>query len=312
MFKRLLLTFFSLILFLGLHAQELEPRALTNIPLGTNFVAANYSFMYGNVLFDPVLSYEGVTSTTGALTVAYLHAFDFFGMGAKYNIGFSGVHAYWQGEQYNTDSSLVRVGPADLRVGFSVNVLGSPALTPQEYASYTQKSILGVSFLMVIPTGQYYSNKLINIGANRWAFRPQVGYSFTSDTWIFEGMANIWLFSPNREFANGYTVGNTLRQHPISTFKLNVIKTFKKGSWLALGGGWAEGGRAYVNDEKRSSDVSTLRYGLIYSVPINRHHSLKFSAITSARFQEGPDFDAYSITYQYGWNTLLKKPSAIE
>ena len=36
-------------------AQELEPRALTNLPVGSNFVLAGYSFLTGNTLLDPAL-----------------------------------------------------------------------------------------------------------------------------------------------------------------------------------------------------------------------------------------------------------------
>ena len=39
------------------------------------------------------------------------------------------------------------------------------------------RTIVGVSLLVQAPTGQYDPDRLINIGTNRWTFRPEVGVS---------------------------------------------------------------------------------------------------------------------------------------
>ena len=46
-----------------------------------------------------------------------------------------------------------------------------------EFKSYPQGHTLGVGLTIGMPTGQYDSSKVINFGANRWAFKPEVGYS---------------------------------------------------------------------------------------------------------------------------------------
>jgi hypothetical protein len=53
-----LIVIFRTILNTTVYAQELELRAVTNLPVGTNFIVAGYGFASGNVLVDPALPIE--------------------------------------------------------------------------------------------------------------------------------------------------------------------------------------------------------------------------------------------------------------
>ncbi|MGD9328860.1 MAG: hypothetical protein PVH48_07840, partial [Cyclobacteriaceae bacterium] len=44
-------------------SQELEPRALTNVPIGMNFLFMGYSFSQGDLLLDPALPIEDLDGT---------------------------------------------------------------------------------------------------------------------------------------------------------------------------------------------------------------------------------------------------------
>jgi len=109
---------------------------------------------------------------------------------------------------------------------------------------------------------------------------------------------NVWLFTAN----NSFWGGNKLEQSPIGTIKVNAIKSFKKGIWAALGAGYAYGGRSFVNGEKRSANISVMRLGAIVAIPLHPQHSLKLTALTALRFEEGADFDSFALAYQFLWN----------
>ena len=158
---------------------------------------------------------------------------------------------------------------------------------------------------ITLSTGQYYNDKLINLSSNRWAFRPQLGISHKHQSWYFELMTNVWLFTKNNSFWDG----NKLEQNPIGTIKGHIIKSFKKGIWVAVGTGYAFGGQAYVNDVKKDSKISTLRFGAIVAIPLNAKHSIKLTFLSAKRFKEGADFDAFSIGYQYMWFKSEKNPA---
>jgi len=54
-----------------INAQELEPRAYTNLPVGMNFVVAGYSYQTGGVLFDPAIPLENANIKTHSSLFAY-------------------------------------------------------------------------------------------------------------------------------------------------------------------------------------------------------------------------------------------------
>lgn len=279
-------------------SQELEPRSLTNVPVGTNFAVLGYTFASGNILFDPALPLEDVNANTHVIVGAYVRSFSFFGMGAKANVILPFAAGDWEGVYQGTETTTARTGMGDLRFGFSFNFAGSPALKKDGFKDYKQKTIAGFSLQVVAPTGQYFEDRLINLGSNRWAFRPQLGVSHKINTWDIEYALNVWLFTTNDAFWSG----NTLKQNPIGTFKVHIIKSFNKGIWASLGAGYAFGGRSYVNDVRREAIISVLRLGAIVVVPVHPQHSLKLTVLTAMRFAEGADFDAISLTYQFMWN----------
>lgn len=46
-----------------------------------------------------------------------------------------------------------------------------------QFESYKPTTIVGVSLTMTAPTGMYHANKILNLGANRWSFRPEIALS---------------------------------------------------------------------------------------------------------------------------------------
>ena len=293
---------YALILILLVHtsldAQELEPRALTNVPVGTNFAVMGYGYANGNILFDPALPLEDVNATTHVLVGAWVRSYNFFGLGAKSSVVLPFATGNWTGIYQGDDAYVSRTGIADLKLGFSFNFVGSPAVNKSQFSSYEQKTIAGFSFQMAAPTGQYFEDRFINLGSNRWAFRPQLDVSHKLGTWYLEYALNIWLYTTNSAFWDG----NTLKQNPIGTIKMNLIKSFNRGIWAAVGAGYAFGGRAYVNDMQRDATISTMRFGAIVSVPLHPQHSLKLAVILARRFAEGADFNSVSLAYQFLWN----------
>ena len=53
-----------------------------------------------------------------------------------------------------------------------MNLLGS-ALTPSEFARRKPSTTLGLSITVIMPTGTYDRKEFINIGSNRWTFKPE-------------------------------------------------------------------------------------------------------------------------------------------
>jgi len=285
------------------HAQELEPRSLTNLPIGTNFALLGYGYAAGDILLDPALPIEDLDAKLNTFIGAYVRSIRLFGNSGKVNAILPYANGYWEGKYIGQDSSTSRTGFGDLRLGFSYNFLGSPALKMSDYNDYHQKTIFGLNFQLVVPIGQYNDTKLLNLGSNRWTFKPQLGLSQVVKKWTFEAYTSIWIFTTN----NNFWGGNKLEQNPLFTFKVHVIRSLPKGVWIAANGGYGVGGKSYVNGEERESRISVFRFGLTVAVPVAKQHSLKLSLNSGRRLEMGADYDGIAISYQYRWLGIKDK-----
>src|SRR3954464_12941145 len=64
-------------------AQEIEPRAYSNAPVGVNFLIAGYAFTSGGLSFDPSLPVQNAHLRTSSAVLGYARVLDLWGMSAK-------------------------------------------------------------------------------------------------------------------------------------------------------------------------------------------------------------------------------------
>ncbi len=278
-------------------AQELEPRSLTNLPVGTNFIAAGYGYSWGSTLLDASIPIEDLNSNIHGIVAAYVRSINFFGMGGKVDVILPYAIGDWDGRLEGTSRTASRSGFGDPRFRLSFNFFGSPALKLDKFKSYQPQSIIGFSIQVYAPLGQYSEDKLINLGSNRWTIKPQIGISRYNGKWIFEGYFSVWLYTAN----NAFVVDSKLETQPLYVFKFHTIRSLPKNTWLTIDVGYGIGGKTILNDLLRDDRISSLRLGLSYAVPIAKRHTIKFAFLSAIRFEKGPDYDAFGISYQYRW-----------
>ncbi len=278
-------------------AQELEPRALTNVPVGTNFVALGYAFSVGNVLLDPAIPIEDLDADLHTFIAAYARAIDVFGLSGKVDAIVPASTGRWTGILDNQDTTRIANGVGDPRVRLSVNLVGAPALSAEEFADYVPGTVVGASVQVWVPVGQYDRERLINLGSNRWAFVSQVGVSQRLGPWIIEAYANARFFTTNNDFFGG----NTLDQRPFLAARLHIVRTLSQRFWVTIDGGIGAGARGVVNGLPSDNYQSAFRVGITAAGRIAGGHSLKFAAATTQRIDRGPQFDVISLAYQFAW-----------
>jgi hypothetical protein len=278
-------------------AQEAEPRSYSNAPIGLNFLIAGYVYSQGKIAFDPdgAIADAAFNSHTGVL--AYVRSFDLAGLSAKFDVivptSSFAAHGLVNGEPREREM----LGLGDPRFRVSVNLFGAPALSAKEFASYQQDLIVGLSLQVSAPLGQYDNTKLLNLGNNRWSFRPELGISKAWGPWTVELAPGVTFFSDNTDFFSG----NTLAQAPIYAVQGHVIYTFQSGIWMALDGLYFAGGRTALNGVKSDNEQAITRAGLTVALPIDRQSSLKLSASTGITTRTGSELTAVGIAWQYRW-----------
>ncbi len=278
-------------------AQELEPRAYRTLPTGLNAAVFAYAFSSGNVVSEPSTPIEDLEAEAHTVILGYLRSFGLFGRSASMTL--TAPYVYMSASA-TLDGSFVegdRTGWATPRARLAVNLLGGPALTPKEFAQYKQRQNLGVSLTVAPPGGQYTSDHLINFGTNRWAFKPEIGYSSIRGKWIFEAAAGVWIFTTNTDAPGGVT----RRQDPIGSFQGHISYSFKPGLWLALTANYFTGGRTSIDGVEKDDLQKNSRIGLTLSLPMGRGKSVKLAAHTGAVTSIGADFDIATVAYQILW-----------
>jgi len=277
------------------YGQDLEPRAYSPNPVGVNFVIGAYTRSSGDVLFDSSLPFSDVEASLNAGALGFGRTFGMFGRSANAAIAVPYVWGDISGNVNEEARAITRSGLADTRLRLGVNLAGGPAMTLAEFSRRTPQTTLGASLTIVAPTGEYDPSKLINIGSNRWSFKPEIGLSMPWRRWYLESYAGVWLFTDNDDFFGG----NARAQEPIATLQLHASYTFRPSLWLAFESTWYDGGRTELNGVRNDDKQSNIRIGVTLSVPLFRQHSLKFSWSDGAKTRVGGDFSRYSMAWQY-------------
>jgi hypothetical protein len=285
----------------GVCAQQLEPRAYSNVPVGINFMILGYGYASGAVLPDPSLPAEDVSARIHTTVAAYSRSLDLSGKSGQVSIFLPYARASVDGKLEGVPQAVTREGLADPGVKLSVNLLGAPALSLDEFASYRQDTIVGASILLTAPFGQYDPTRLVNIGTNRWSIKPELGVSQAFDRWVFEAALGATFFTDNDEY-----LGNQSRQQdPIYALQMHAVYNLRLGMWAALDATYYSGGRTSVNGQLRDDLQSNWRWGTTLAFPVNRYNSLKLYANTGVYTRTGTDFDIVGVAWQTRWGAGL-------
>jgi hypothetical protein len=278
-------------------AQDLEPRLYQNAPVGLNALVLGYGYSTGNILVEATLPIEGAEAKVHSVMLGYVRSLDFFGKSAKLDVALPVSWGTFQGYVEGEFRTREPSGLGDPRFRLAVNLLGAPALSIEEFARYRQRSILAVSIQVAAPLGRYDPDKLINLGANRLSFRPELGFSSARGPWYLELASGAWLFTENGD----YFGGASLTQDPLYFVKGDVIYSFKRGVWLALNYGFATGGETKVDGASAATLQRNSRLGATLSFPIARASSFKVVWTSGLSTRLGADFDSINVLYQYTW-----------
>ncbi len=287
---------FSVTIVSPLKAQDLEPRSYTNVPTGESFLATGYIRSSGDIAPSGAASpIQDLELTIDAGFVGFAHSFDLAGSSAKIDMGASRIcfdgSAIFNGEFVEGS----RCGYGDPKVRLTWNFHGAPAMKLEDFVKWKPGLVVGTSMQVSVPVGTYDDTKIINAGANRWVIRPGIGLSYRRDRWYYDLSASVRFYEDNDNFFNGLRV----EQDPMYSVEGHIIYTLGKGRWMSLDANFYRGGETSVDGVKAGNWRQNSRWGLTYSTPLNRHHSLKFYVSTGVITRAGDDFDSLGIAWLY-------------
>lgn len=280
-------------------SQELDPRAYSTSPIGTTFAMLGYSHTSGGVVFDSNSAISDVVAKVDGATFSTGRVFDLAGRQLGLSFGVPYAWGDVSGNVGEERRSITRSGLGDPRLRLGILLYGGKALDRETFQKTQRNPILGVSLVVVAPLGQYMPDKLINIGTNRWAFKPEVGFTYPMGRWQFDTYAGVWLFADNPDYYGGHRRS----QDPVVSFQGHVSYTLRPGLWAAVDATHYSGGTTQLDGVDSSGRQSNLRVGLTVSLPVPQVRGLqvKLTYSDGAVTRLGSDFSSAGVAFQYAW-----------
>ena len=276
-------------------AQDLEPRRWSQLPTGVNFIGVGLAHSTGDIFVDPVLEVEDAEVDMFTAVASYVRSFGLFGRSARFDVTASFGDGRWEGLLEGEPARADRNGLNDPRFRLSVLLYGGPALDPKAFAdSERSNTVVGAAISVVAPLGEYFEDKLINLGTNRWTIRPQLGVTHTRGRWTYELTGSVFFFTDNDEFLED----TRLKNDPLYAIQGHLIYTFRPGLWTSLSTAWGTGAEPTVDGVPREAETENWLAALSVGLPISRTQGLKLSYIRSqTQVETGADLDTFLLAY---------------
>ncbi|RJX28478.1 MAG: transporter [Desulfurivibrio sp.] len=210
-------------LILAFHTPVLADNdARDYIPLepGTTLIAAYYNYISATDFYadgDKINSDTNLSANIGILRPVYYTKLGPFVIDPQMLIPF--------GEQSLDGDGVGGVeisssGLADPIVTATIWLVNDPA----------SKTWLGFTPFITVPLGEYDEDKALNMGANRWAFKPEVGFVKGFGNYFFELTGNCEFYTDNDDFS---AQSLTLEQDPVYTLESHLSYNFSDAFYIS-------------------------------------------------------------------------------
>ena len=283
-------------------ALEPDPRRWSHLPMDTHFGGIAYAHTTADIALDPVLQAEDVELEMDTWAVKYIRSFDFFGKSGRVDITQGYQEGEWTGLLQGVPKNITRSGASDTVVRFAVNLYGAPPLAGNDYRAYRAaqdgETIVGMGLAIRLPTGSYMDDKLINLGENRYAFRPQLGVVHTRGRWTAELTTEAAFYTDNDDFFNG----GTREEKPLYIVHGHLIYDISPGWWVGASVGYDYGSESRVNGVDKDDRRQNTAFALNLAIPLSRTMGIKLSYINTDRKESvGLDSESVMASRSYMW-----------
>lgn len=267
MLKTTLAAIASLFLMLGGAQAQDGARAFALTPQGTDIISLTMNALHTEV--------GGSVVDVGVLTPSFRTAIEVGGNAGAILIG---MPVGSLSGSIDLGGTIIdqEADPAqgDLFVAAQLGLIGSPSLSPMDFAQYKPGFRLGVAGRLFLPTGDYDPDRFVNLGQNRWSLQASLPMSYVlADSMIDPQMTTLELvptvtfFGDNNDPVGG--VADVSSAAPLFSLEGHVTHNFSSQVWGGLDAAYVAGGEtAYDgvsnNDAKQAVSLGAT-LGLILS-----------------------------------------------
>lgn len=301
MCKRLLFVCFTLVVLRTpdqVYAQFTDPHTYDNTPVGTNQLELTYAYAHANASIDTSLIVAGARFNLNQGTITYTRYFGFVQrlVWVEASVPLAGLNGSISGTNIHGSAT----GTGDSSYAVAALLKGGPALSVAQFADYKPTTTVGMSLTITAPTGQYNPNKILNLGSDRWSFKPEIAVSHPfgpQQKWEVEAYANSYFFTDN----TSYHGREILRQHALPGLEGHISYSFIDSLWASLDARYSFRGTTFVNGLNQNNAQQNFSLGSEVNVSLNPRNSFVFEFDKSLVHQNGPALSGFAVKYNYSW-----------
>jgi hypothetical protein len=281
-----------------LYAQFTDPRTYDNTPVGVNELELDYAYVHSNTSIDTSLIVADAELNLNQGTIDYTRYFSFVCRMAwvEAAVPLAGLDGSVIGTNINGSST----GAGDSSYQLAMLLKGGPALNVAQFASYKPATTVGMSLTITAPTGLYNADKVLNLGSDRWSFKPEIAVSHPfgpEKKWEFDGYANAYFYTDNTSY-HGMGI---LRQQALPGLEGHIIYSFTSNVWASLDTRYSFGGNTFVNGVNQNNAQQNFILGSEINISLNSQNSIVFEFAKALAHQNGPTAAGFAVKYTYVW-----------
>jgi len=283
--------------------QFTDPRTYANTPADLNQLELDYAHATSNASIDTSLVISGAHLDLNQATASYTRTFGVLNSLAwiKASVPFASVSGHVSG----TSLSHTVTGGADASLEIAALLVGAPALSAAEFETYEPTTTVGVSLAVTGPSGEYDPNKVVNLGSDRWSFKPQVGVSYpfgAEQKWVVDGDLYAYFFTDNTTY-HGKEV---LSQRPLPGLEAHISYDVTPNFWASLDTNYCFRGNTVVDGVGQNDAQRNLTVGAEASWAVNSRNSIALVFAKAIVHENAPAYTGVSLKYFYSWGRGYK------
>jgi hypothetical protein len=280
-------------------AQFNDARAYSNTPVGVSQIELDYTYVRSNASLDPSLAIAGANLNLNQGTIGYTYYFGAFHRLAWVEAAVPIADLDGSIADTNVRGSIAGVGDSSYQIAMLLK--GGKALSLSQFENYKPVSTLGVSLTITAPTGLYDSNKILNLGSDRWSFKPEIALSLPfglDQKWEFDAYGNISWYTDN----TSYRGKEVLHQQPLPGFEGHISYSFNDRVWLSLDTRYSFRGITDVDGVSQNNAQQNFIAGSELSMSLSPQNALTFLFAKAIVHRNGPTATGFTIKYDYTWS----------
>lgn len=204
-------------------------------------------------------------------------------------------------DMYQPFGSLnLEYGPINDRTsGFGDTTVHGVIWTPDLIGKADNKFWTGFSFYITAPTGDYHNEKAVNLGNNRWQFKPEIAL------WIWrykrlstEGLLNVSFYTENGDYS---AVHAKQDKDPLAAFMAHLSYDITRDFWLGLSYLYHGGGKTEVNGIDRDDRTSTTTIKYTANMRVTQNWAAQIQYVTDVDVENGVKQNYFQARFAYNW-----------